>query len=141
MITCGRSVAVALVLVSLAGCQMVTSDAKERARLAAYAGNITYPAGASVQTAQVGALISHDEKTLRVVNFSDKDMTNMDVWINRVYVRHVDSLAARSSVDLDLSRFYSKDGSYFGQNEQPKVELVQLESGGALYALLGPVRE
>lgn len=137
-----RSTIAILVTLGLAtGCtNMVSSEADDRAKLAAYAAQEQVPTTEPTQL-MAGATLLPDHQTLQITNFSDTPLSDVDVWVNRSYVQHVDLINADAVQSLPLNRFYSKDGTYLGQDATITVQNVQVSSGGKLYNLLGPANQ
>lgn len=55
------------------------------------------------------------EHSIRVINATADDYSEVDVWVNRRYVQHVKSIPAGATVDLEIEKFRDQ----WGQCPQP----------------------
>jgi hypothetical protein len=134
------------VFVALAGCEGRPSlfpnsdDAlnKTSTQFAAEAAKrFPYPAAADrAGDAQGRATVDHMFAQLQVLNYSEEDWNNVDIWVNKSYVCHIPHISkAKEKVEtLNFQMLYNKDGHFFdtnnGQNPMKEVELYR---NGKLY--------
>jgi len=126
----------------LAGCSSdggMSDVTSERARLAAYAARAQYPREAELsRDLPAGVVINGDE--VKIVNFSNRRIDDVNIWINGGYVRHEASLPANGILTLPKSYFYDGTGRTLS-SQDASINKVEIESGRTLYELWGPVRE
>jgi hypothetical protein len=77
------------------------------------------------------ATIDRATRTLRVTNYSSKDVRGGDLWVSETFVTPIPDLAAGASVSVPLDGFYDRDG-----HRLPALAdtgKLQLQSAGKLY--------
>lgn len=109
--------------------------------LAAYAGNARYPDTQPVlDQLRIAAIVSRDNRTIKLYNFGSENIRNVDVWVNGSYVKRIGGIAPQSRVTIDTTELYNGLGRTLARSGD-EVSLVQLQKGNTLYNLLGPVAE
>lgn len=111
-----------------------------QAQLAAYAASTPYPSTQATPATHLGAIVNRDDKTLRILNFSDQQVKDGRVWINGAFVHRIQSVPPHSSVTLRLDQFYNNTGRSM-KDMSITPENVQLQADGNLYSLQGPLFE
>jgi hypothetical protein len=132
----------------LAGCTQsgqdgnakLTAEAPTATELAAYAARHKYPQTQPSDDLKVAALISSDRTTLRLYNFSNEPLPEVDVWVNRAWLQHVRGIGANGSVTIKTSDLYNAFGKNFSSQSEP-VSKVQLELDGKFFNAMGPVTQ
>ena len=139
----------ALVLLSAAavsGCAASASFAptassapnQSQTELAAYAGRDNYPATMPASNdMKAAAMVTADQKTLKVYNFGRDPIVDADVWVNGAFVYHVDNVAPQSSVTISTSELYNSVGATLASQTEP-ISKVQVKTANGLYTLWGP---
>jgi hypothetical protein len=78
-------------------------------QLAAYAATAEYPTTEEASTdIQATALVNGKGQTIQIVNASDKNLSQANVWVNKSFVARVNSLPAHSTVALKYDSFYNR---------------------------------
>lgn len=110
-------------------------------QLAAYAAKADYPRDEQPRDdLRASTIVNREKGSIRIYNFSDRAISDADVWVNGTYVYRVNAIPPKGSVTLPLKAFYDRDGRAF----PPKsvgIDRVQVEVGDDLYNLDGPVYE
>lgn len=109
-------------------------------RMAAFAAKAEYPGDAKAQDIKATALISQSGDKIQIINASDQSLKDVNVWLDGRFVAKVNSIPASSTISLDRSRFYDDRGTSLSDVKQP-ISRVEIESGGTLYRLQGPVAQ
>ncbi len=139
-----RALAVATLVGVMAGCAssgVETTERSPEARLAAYAASTHYPSNLKTSSdLHLAVMMSRPNGTIRVVNFSERPVRDANVWINKSFVHHVESIPANGYVTLDRTDFYDGVGNNLS-NLATAVNQVQVQSGQNLYDTMGPVYE
>ena len=146
----GLYVVCILVLLQAAGCSgrpslLPNSDPKLRKTSAQFSAdaakrhpfNAALPSGG---TANGRAQIGYGLDTVQVVNLSNEDWDNVELWINRKFVVFVPKIRARGqrATTLNFQMFYDDRGHYFPTDNQTPDRMVrQLEMvrGGQVYSI------
>jgi len=88
--------------------------------------------GEAVARAQVGYTLNR----LDVVNLSDEDWSDVEVWINQSYVVHVPVMKAHELKRLNFQMLYNDNGQYFPvDNSKTLVKSVELYRDGKMYTV------
>lgn len=118
-----------------------SSSRQETAQLAAYAANANYPQNARAsynQDWRVGATVQKND--IRLMNYSDHAIDNVNVWVNGTWVRHLDNLPPKGSVTLSTSDFYNQNGRVLSESNFPlETARIEIQNGNNLYSVMGPV--
>ncbi len=132
-----------LMLLAMTGCQGTTSvlpnpDPALRqppARFAADAAKRSYPASApKAGEATARVRIDYFRDTLGLVNLSDHDWTNIEVWVNEKYVCFVPNAPKGQMKTLDFQMLYDTNGHYLPTNAL-NVEKVEVLVDGKMYSV------
>jgi hypothetical protein len=118
----------------------LTTQAPTDTELAAYASRHNFPTTQPGDDLRVAALISHDRATLRLYNFSNEPLADVNVWVNHAWLQHVSGIGANGSVTIKTIDLYNAFGKNFSSQAEP-VSRVQLEIGNRFYNAMGPVTE
>lgn len=119
--------------------QMAGPQAPSSAELAAYAGSHQYPQNEQTgNDLRAAALVNGD--TIKIYNFGTQPIRDVDVWVNRTYVRHVNAIGPGSGISLNTSNLYNSVGQQLS-TKGDRVNLVQIEQDHSLQTLMGPIQE
>jgi hypothetical protein len=95
-----------------------------------------YPAGAPRGgTAQGRAEIDVMLTRLQILNYSDQDWKNIDIWVNQSYVCHVPNIpAGKQKVEtVEFEMLYNAKGDFFSTNGgKNPINLVEIYRDGKL---------
>jgi hypothetical protein len=117
---------------------MSSSSNQSETQLAAYAGRVAYPTTMPASNElKAAAMVTPDQKTLKVYNFGSQPIDNADIWVNGAFVYHVDNIAPQSSVTIPSAQLYNSVGASFASQGAP-FSRVQIKTDAALYTLWGP---
>jgi hypothetical protein len=122
----------------MTGCAALEKSNMRDTQYAAFAASSKIPGAEASDELRATALIDREEKTIRVLNPTDRSIRNAKVWINRNFVTPVDNIPSHGSVTLRRDEFYNSSGLPLTKSDTT-ASVVQLEEGGKLYNLLGPV--
>jgi hypothetical protein len=115
-----------------------SSSADSQTQLAAYAGRVSYPTTMPASNdLKAAAMVTADQKTLKVYNFGRDPITDADVWVNGAFVYHVDNIAPQSSVTIPSGQLYNSVGASLASQNEP-ISRVQVKTGNDLFNLWGP---
>lgn len=111
---------------------------QSQTELAAYAGHVSYPTTMpESHDLKAAAMVTSDQKLLKIYNFGRDPISNADVWVNGAFVYHVDNVAPQSSVAIPTSELFNSVGASLASQAAP-ITRVQLKTDNALYTLWGP---
>lgn len=112
---------------SAAGCQRYPYDPTKATR--AYPSELAQAALVDVQV-----IPQIDEGTLTLVNATSTSYRDFDLWLNRRYVRRVESLPAGQSITLPVESFWDErgegpfPGGWFRYYAPTPIVLVQIQT-------------
>jgi hypothetical protein len=89
-------------------------------------------AGDALARAQVGYTMNKIE----LLNLSDEDFKDIDVWVNQKYVVHIPNLKAKRGrvTSIDFQMLYDDKGNYFPtSNIKTLVNTVEIHRDGKMY--------
>ena len=114
---------------------LAARSAAAESHLAAYAATVRYPASVKPSTdLAAAALINPKTDTVKVVNFSDQPMRDVDVWVNGAFVCRTDVIPSHGSVMVSRNELFDATGKNMArQDAHPKR--VEVQMGEHLYAL------
>jgi hypothetical protein len=110
---------------------------KSSAELAADAAKRTYESdsqrgGVAPARAQYELM----SRRLDIVNLSDNDWADVEVWINKDYVIDVPKMAKNDDKKLDFEMFYDRDGHHFRtENGANPIKNVEIYEDGKMYSV------
>lgn len=136
----------ALLAVFAVGCaasgenSKTTAQAPTDTELAAYAARTKYPDLQPTDDLRVAALISPDRSSVKIYNFTNQPLPNVDVWVNKAWLQHVDGIGANGSVIIKTADLYNAFGKTFASQSEPLTK-VQLKIGDHFYNTMGPVAQ
>ena len=82
------------------------------------------------------AQVAYSLNRLEVVNFSEEDWSDVEVWVNRRYVCHVPRMESRKLKEVHFPMLYDDTGAYFPfDNKEMRIETVELFRDGTMYAV------
>jgi len=88
--------------------------------------------GEAVARAQVGYTLNR----LDVVNLSDEDWSDVEVWVNQSHVVYVPLMKAHELKRLNFQMIYNDKGQYFPvDNSKELVRSVELYRDGKMYTV------
>ena len=108
--------------------------------LAAYAGHAKFPDVQAKTDLAVASIVSPDKSTIKIYNFSNSDLRNVDVWLNGSYVQHVSGISPQSSVLIHTNELYNGLGKSFAGQSEP-ISRVQVQTDQGLYTTWGPASD
>lgn len=96
-----------------------------------------YPVDAAkVKNLPVRARIGYMAKTVDVVNLTDTDWTDVEVWVNGQWVCHLPRMEAGVLKSIPWNAFYDREGKSLPRESQSfVVSQVEVYMGGKLYAV------
>jgi hypothetical protein len=142
-----RQTFAAMALASIVGCSanssfhpFASSNSGEQGQLAAYAATARYPDAKPSSDIKAAVLINPRSNTVKVVNFSDEAIRDVNVWVNGSFVHRVGIIPSHGSVVLDREQFYDAAGENMSKvNSTPNR--VDLQAGDHLYRLGNVISE
>lgn len=144
-----RQTSLLIVAAALAGCSASAemepaSDASQsqtaNAQLAAYAASAELPQGEASDDLRAAAVVNRESNNLKIYNFSNRALRNVDVWVNGSFVGKVSNIPANGSAMVPRSAFYDSSGRSLAQ-ENTMINSVQIVDDDKLYNLQGPAVE
>src|SRR5205823_2399053 len=92
---------------------------------AAFAAKAAYPKDAKPNTdMKVTALVGHTGNKIKIVNASDKPLSDVTVWVNGQYATHAAVIAPSAVTTLDRADFFDANGLVLSNTKAiNKVEL------------------
>ena len=111
---------------------------KSSVEFAADAAKRAYPADAPRGgEAQAQAAVDHGfMNRIEVVNLSDTNWSDVDVWVNGKYVVHIPDWPTRRMEQITFAMLYDRDGGSFPTNNKAiRVEKIEAFHDGKLYAI------
>jgi hypothetical protein len=142
-----------LAVLAMAGCasnsaSTPSADADKAAvarptpeELAAYAGHATFPTTQPAQSdLQLASIVGADKSSIKIYNFTNKDLRNIDIWVNGSYVQHVGGIAPQSSVVIQTSELYNGLGKNLAGQGEP-ISRVQISTDHGLFNVWGPASD
>jgi len=129
-----------LAAVSLIGCSSSmsldpTGDKQDATQMAAFAASVKHPTTAPASDWQVASMISGN--TLKIINYTNNNITDGVVWINGLYVTKVGTVPANTTITVPFAHFYNVTGDVLNTDKTPVRDVV-VESGSGMHTLLGP---
>jgi hypothetical protein len=118
----------------------MTTDAAGPTELAAYAASHEFPATRPSNDLRVAALVSPDRSVIKIYNFTNDPLADVDVWVNGSFAQHIRGLGANGNVVVKTSDLYNHFGKSFASQSEP-VSRVQIKVGDSLYNTMGPITE
>lgn len=136
-----RQTLAALALASIVGCSNTrlsnpfASSHPQEARLAAYAARTPYPAQARAEDANhLGALINPKNQQIEVINFTDRPLTNVNLWVNGTFLYRIDSVPAQGTRTVSPLDLYDTRGQTLA-SLKTTPDRVELQSADHLYVV------
>jgi hypothetical protein len=89
-------------------------------------------------TARARAEVAYDLNTIQILNDSDEDWTDVEIWVNRKYVVHVPRIeAGRKRVkSLTFLMLYDDQGNPFPKdNRRQMIDTLEMVRAGAKYKI------
>lgn len=136
---------VGLCAISMIGCTAsiepagsASSNELPEAQLAAYAASTKYPDKNASDDMKLGAMVNRDDKSIQLINYTDKTLTDAKVWINQGYLYKVSSIPAHGYATLSTADFYNGSGHALSEMNNP-VNRIQVETSDGLFNVQGPV--
>ena len=137
-----RLLALLALTVLVAGCQnkgQAAGSDLQRTQLAAYAASTAYPGTPRNDELNLGAVLT-DNGDIRLINFSNRAVNDINVWVNKEYVFRTPTIPPKSMVTLPRSSFFNTQGLDLTQ-EKAAVGLIQVQVADRLVDVLGPASE
>ena len=89
-------------------------------------------------TARARAQVAYDVDTIQILNDSEEDWTDVEIWVNRKYVVHVPRIeAGRKRVkSLTFLMLYDDQGNPFPKdNRRQMIDTLEMVRAGAKYKI------
>ncbi len=75
-------------------------------------------------------------KQINIVNLSNADYTDVEIWVNRKYVVYVPKMESKVLKRLDFKMIFDDNGNYFSfSKEMPHVDHVEMLKDGKIYEM------
>jgi hypothetical protein len=135
----------AIAALAIVGCEMNTkadpyaNKNTEPAQLAAFAATAKYPTDAQPKEGMNVAVLDHGDN-IRLINFREEPVRNVNVWVNGMFVHHVDMIPSMGSVTLDNKVFYDGTGRPLTRSQTAPMRIT-LQQDQTIYSTLGPVND
>jgi hypothetical protein len=113
----------------------IGGQSQEATQLAAYAATAKLPTTRPANDWQVASMISGN--TVKIINYTDKNVDDAVVWINGLYVTKVGTIPANATITTPFAKFYDVNGNVLNTDKIPVRDVV-IESGSGVHELLGP---
>lgn len=118
--------------------------AADSAKRFPYKGTATQ-AGEAMARAEIEYVLDR----VRIINLSDQDWDNVEIWLNGAYVVYLPQLKTKNLENIPFQSFYNDNGQSFPTsngkwwlNREPViVEKVELYRDGKLYAVPTDMRQ
>jgi hypothetical protein len=92
-----------------------------------------YPADApKAGTAAARAEVAYMAREIHIINLSDQDWKDVDVWVNQKYVVHIPDMQPHALKTLPFQMIYDEKGNYFPLNKT-LVDNITIYRDGKLY--------
>jgi hypothetical protein len=111
---------------------------KTSVAFAADAAKRTYPASAPHGAeAQAQASVDHGfGNRIEVINLSDDNWSNVELWVNEKYVVFIPSWPSRRMEQINFQMLYDRDGGSFPVNNKSiRVEKIEIFTDGKLHTV------
>ncbi len=109
---------------------------QNRPQLAAYAARASYPEAEATDDMEIGALVDSNDR-ITLINFTNQDLRNANVWINGEYVQRLDVLPGNKPIQLDLGNFFNEQGATFGETMN-RIDRVEISTRDEFIVADGP---
>ena len=80
------------------------------------------------------ALVGYDLHRVEVVNFSDEDWSDVEVWVNRQYVCHVPRMQSRQLKEIHYPMLFNELGQSLPFSKS-LVKTVEIYRNGTMYQI------
>jgi hypothetical protein len=137
-----RGALLTLAAASLVGCSSsmalnpdLGGGQAQATQMAAFAATAKLPTTQPANDWQVASMISGN--TLKIINYTDKNIDDAVVWVNGLYVTKVGTIPANATITTLFAKFYDVNGDVLNTDKTP-VRSVVVESGAGVHQLLGP---
>ena len=118
----------------------MSAEAPTATEMAAYSASHPYPTTQARDDMRVAAIISTDRSMLRLYNFTNTPLADVEVWVNGAWCHHIRGVSANSSVVVRTTDLYNAFGKNFSSQSEP-VSRVQIRIGSDFYNCMGPVTQ
>jgi len=142
-----RAAAVALGAFIFVGCSTSASvqnpfksDDTQKTQLAAFAAQSQFPSKQPSDDLRATALINKGDNTIKLVNSTNQSINDARLWVNGLFVTHIDTIPAKGVLVVKRENLYNHEGISLSK-ANIGISKVQLEQGDKLYNLEGPAFE
>ena len=128
------------VLTLSTGCGNKHVATREQATLAALS---TYP-GNPVRSdeVQLAAIDNPKDKEIELINLTDRTIPTPTIWVNQAYVHKAPTIKPRGQVTVDYAELIEQgQGVRDLDMANVLVRKVEVQTGDALYTVMGPSRK
>jgi hypothetical protein len=134
-----RQTLAALALATVVGCSngnmpFTSGHVEEQSQLAAYAATAKYPDSKPSNDMRAAALINPKDSEIKVVNFGDAPLRNVNVWVNGTFVHNVAIIPAHGAATVARDNFFDGRGDNMSKLNVT-ASRVELQSGDQLFNL------
>lgn len=127
----------------MAGCQRPTllpnpdpSLRKTKSQLAADASQRCYREYAPrAYEDKLRAQVAYIMRRLEILNFTEEDWNDVEVWVNQRYVCHLPQMQAHQLKVVDFAMLYDANGKTYPQLRHELIEKVEVYRDGKLYTV------
>ncbi len=81
------------------------------------------------------AQVGYFDNRVEVVNFTDEDWNDVEIWVNRQYVCFVPKMESRKLKEIQFTLLYNESGQHFPR-DGARVESVDIYRDGTMYSLV-----
>ena len=83
------------------------------------------------------AQVAYSLNRVEIVNFTEEDWSDVEVWVNRKYVCHIPKMESRKLKEVHFSMLFDDQGKFFPfDNKKMRVEKVEVYRGGKVYEIV-----
>ena len=134
-----RQTLATLALATVVGCSsgnmpFTSGHVEEQSQLAAYAATAKYPDAKPSSDIRAAALINPKDSEIKVVNFSDAPLRNVNVWVNGTFVHNVAIIPAHGATTIARENFFDGRGDNMSKMNVT-ASRVEVQTGDQLFNL------
>ena len=127
---------------ALAGCSTPNeyNPPEEPTNLAAYAASNQYPMNTMARdNPHITAVVDHKSGEITLRNFDSGPVANFKLWVNQIYVIHVDRIEPNSFKLIKPDDVFNSTGNNMQKVPPDAIQKIQIETAdGQLWNVQGP---